>query len=600
MTGPLLTVYTIPVPKKSKPCPEPRLPTAAEFWKWASTIPIPSRDAGYAPIKPWGTQKRLIDGILAALAEDVHQVLITKAGQIGATQALLLLAGYWMTHFPGVQGALVANADDVRDFNRDNLSELLKRDPKPIDQRVNNKSMIALDNGSRLLFHTAGPRSGHRLSVGRGFNFAHGTELALWENPAALTIMRTRFSDSHPFRLAVFETTPRGYNWWKDVWDEAEDAVDIRRIALLWWMREDYSLDKNSDAFRRYWNGTLKSYERRWVREVEKRYSHTLTPEQLAWRRWYLAEKAGGDTQLANQEMATLIEDGFNATGISFLGDDAIRRCRRTVSTAPTPSRYRYEFATNIEDTELKPTTTDFQQLVVWEDPKPLDGYVVAGVPAYSENPECGDYVVSVWRGNRDELYQVAELCDEDMGMQTYAWACSHLVGTYVTPRRAFILEISGIGAGVLQELKRLQNSGWGTAARPRLNEVMGGVRHYLWRRPDSLAGGAALQFKSSPELYNILMNRLRDQIASGRVTVRSNAMLAELERIRQDGENFKAEGRDPSNHRVWAAALAVESWSNQLVPLFQRVQGKSPATTVTGRMIGEFFQQLRVKKASA
>lgn len=584
--------------KSSKPC-EPRLPTSQEFWKWAGTIPISSRDSGFGPIKPWGTQIRLIDGILAALSEGVHQVLCTKAGQVGATQALLLLGAFWMTHFPGVQGAFVANADDVRDFNRDNLSELLKHDPKKHETRVNNKGMIALDNGSRLLFHTAGPRSGHRLSVGRGFNFAHGTELALWENPAALTIMRTRFSDSHPFRLAVFETTPRGFNWWKDVWDEADDAVDIRRIELLWWMREDYSLDKNSEQYRRYWNGALKSYERRWVREVEKRYGHALTPEQLAWRRWYLAEKAGGDTQLANQEEPTLIEDGFNATGISFLGDDAIRRCRRTVSTAPTPTRYRYEFGTNIEDTQLKTTTTDFQQLVVWEDPKPLDGYVVAAVPAYSENPECGDYVASVWRGNRDELYQVAELCDDDIGMQAFAWSCSHLVGTYLTPRRAFILEISGIGSGVLQELKRLQATGWGTAVRPRLTEVMGGVRHYLWRRPDSLSGGAALQFKSSPELYNILMNRLRDQIASGRVTVRSNAMLAELERIRQDGENFKAEGRDPSDHRVWAAALAVESWSNQLVPLFQRVQGRSAATTVTGRMVGEFFQQLRVKKGA-
>jgi hypothetical protein len=586
------------VPKKAKAPATPRIPTPAEFWAWASQVPLPSRDTGYGPIKPWGTQRRLIEGILTGLSEGVHQFLVTKAGQVGATQALLLLGSYWMQHFDGIQGCFVANQDDVRDFNRDNLAELIKHDPHPTDIRVNNKSMLALENGSRLLFHTAGPRSGHRLSVGRGFNFAHGTELALWENPAALTIMRTRFSDSHPFRLAVFETTPRGWNWWKEVWDEADDAVDIRRIVLLWWQREDYTLEKDSDAYRRYWTGTMKSRERRWAREILKRYGVELTPEQYAWRRWYLAEKAGGDDRLADQEMPSLIEDGFNATGISFLGDESIRRCRRTVASAPTPQRYRYEFGTTIEDTHLKTTIPEYQQLVAWEDPQPLDGYVVAAVPAYSSNPECADHVVSVWRGNRDELIQVAEFCDDECGMQPFSWVCAHLVGTYTAPRKAFILEISGIGSGVLQEMKRLRSSGWGTLVKPRLSEVMGAVNQYLWRRPDTLSGGAALQFKSSPELLNVLMNRLRDQIAVNRVTVRSQAMLAELERIRQDGEEFKAEGRLPGNHRVIAGALAVESWASQLVPLFQRVQGTSQATSVTGRMVSDFFTRLRAPRA--
>jgi hypothetical protein len=589
-------VYTSLVTKKSNTLSEPQIPTPSEFWKWAKNIPVASRDTGFAPITPWGTQTRLIEQILTGLREGVHQYLVTKAGQIGATQALVLLGAYWMTHFPGTQGALVANEDDVTNFNRDNLSGIIKVDPKPCEIRVNNKSMLALANGSRLLFHTAGPRSGHRLSVGRGFNYAHGTELALWQNPAALTIMRTRFSDSHPYRLAVFETTPRGFNWWKDVWDEAEDAIDIRRIDLLWWMREDYQLDKSSEAFKRYWNGQLRPKERRWARELERRYDTTLTPEQLAWRRWYEAEKAGGDSRLADQEMATLIEDGFNATGISFLSYDSIRRCRRTVSTAPTPDRWRYEFGANIEDTKLRKTIPEHQQLIVWEEPKPIDGYVVAGVPAYSANPECADYVTTVWHATRDALEQVAEFSEEELGMQEFSWCCAHLVGTFQAPRKAFILEVSGIGSGVLQELKRLQNSGWGTSVKPRLSEVVGGIRHYLWRRPDTLAGGAALQWKSSPELQNILLNRFRDQISSGRVTVRSPAMLAEIERTRQDGENFKPEGRQPANHRLISGALAVECWSAQLVPLFQRVQGTSTATSVTGRMVGDFFGRLRGK----
>ena len=235
---------------------------------------------------------------------------MTKAGQIGSSMALQLLGAFWMLRFPGLQGAMVANEDAIRDYCRDNMVQALLAAPCSSLPRLNNRSTLALENGSRLMFHTAGPKTGQRLSVGRGFAFLWGTEGALWAGGQTRTIMLTRFSDEHPFRLAVEETTPRGKNHWYDAWNEAEDAVNIRRIELCWWMREDLRLDPESEAFKRYWNGSLRSYERRWVREVAKRYDVELTPEQLAWRRQYLAEKAGGDERAANQEMATPSKTG--------------------------------------------------------------------------------------------------------------------------------------------------------------------------------------------------------------------------------------------------------------------------------------------------
>src|SRR5207244_2860515 len=117
-----------------------------------------------------------------------------------------------------------------------------------------------------------GPRSGARLAVGRGFALFLGTEMALWQNAQAFGIARTRFSDLHPMRLLIGETTPRGRNWWWDVWDEAKRAKDIRRIEIYWWMREDQvlgagsSYDPDGALFRRYWDGRLTSKERTWLR----------------------------------------------------------------------------------------------------------------------------------------------------------------------------------------------------------------------------------------------------------------------------------------------------------------------------------------------
>ena len=144
----------------------------------------------------------------------------------------------------------------------------------------------------------------------------------------------------------------------------------------------------------------------------------------------------------------------------------------------------------------------------------------------------------------------------------------------------------------MLEELKRLQASGWGTLKRPEVIRALGGINGYIWRRPDSYSGGAR-QWRSSLENLQWLHTRLRDQLARGAVLIRSKAGLAELERVRQVDDEFKAEGKNESNHRVIAYGLAVEAWAAQLVPLFQRVQGRSQATTVMGRAIEGFFTTL-------
>ena len=108
------------------------------------------------------------------------------------------------------------------------------------------------------------------------------------------------------------------------------------------------------------------------------------------------------------------------------------------------------------------------------------------------------------------------------------------------------------------------------------------------------MTGAAAIQWRSSPDYRSWAFNRLRDQLANGAVILRSAECLRELERIRQDGDEFKPEGRDAEEHRVFAAALAVESWSAQLKPVFERVQGASTANTVVERMVEGFFDRLR------
>ena len=68
------------------------------------------------------------------------------------------------------------------------------------------------------------------------------------------------------------------------------------------------------------------------------------------------------------------------------------------------PTRYRYEFGAQIEDTRVKRTIPEYAVLEVWSPPEAAQGYVVSAIPAYSTNEECADHVAQVWRATRDTL----------------------------------------------------------------------------------------------------------------------------------------------------------------------------------------------------
>lgn len=573
--------------------------TQEAFWRFSARLPVASRDAGLGPIKPWGTQRVLIDEIFRGLADGARQFVVLKGGQVGATLIVQQLTLWWMQQWPGLQGVCVTDSDELRDYLRDNLVQMSA--PTRLEPRLNNRHQIAWNNASRLLFMTAGPRTSRRLGIGRGVALCHGTEVSRWPDGRALTYLRTRFSDVHPAALYIYESTAFGRNWFCDLWEEAGGAATLRRIFLGWWLREDYRLDLDSPVGRQYWDGRLTPEERRLGREVERRWGVVIEPAQWAWRRWYIAEKAGGDRRVADQEEPTLPEHAFEASGQSFVPPETRRIIWRGVQAAPTPQCWRWEFGAMIEETKLIATRPAFATLRVWESQADQRAaYIVSAVPAWSADPACGWYVAQVWRAERDQLVQVAEFADTECGLQPFAWILVALLSAWGQRPRSWILEIAGAGMGVLAEIRRLATLGWGARVRETWVRQLAGMRPYIWRRPDNVLGsGAYLQHKTTPDLQGQLFLRLRDQLVAGRLVIRSDGLAEELERLRQDGATFTAEGREPAMHRAHAAALAIESWSAQLLPLFGRVQGPE-AASVMDRLFRSFIRDLEVTRGAA
>lgn len=575
---------------------------ADKFWRFSGNVIIPSKDQGPVPFRPFGTQRYLITEILQALSEDVRHVIVLKPRQVGATTVLAAFDAYWLLAHKGLQGTFIANNDENLSYFRDVLSEIVKGLPPAYSYpvRLANRVQLAWSNGSRLLYQAAGVKSRGKLGRGRGLNFLHGTEVAYWGDPEGIQGLRAALSESHPAACYLWESTANGFNHFYDMWQEAQHAVTMRAIFVPWWRHELYRIDPEvggTDAkiWAVYWDGKPSPEEHAWQREITARWGFEVAPQQWTWRRWYLAERAGSDQVVMHQEFPTLPEHAFQASGQSFVGATVMARLRMGLPDAPPALHYKYLFGSTIEQTELVPTNEGLGDLVVWEEPTTeRAAYVVAADPSYGANASSDRCVCQVWRATRSKLIQVAEFCSPEPSMSQFAWVCCHLAGVYQTS--FFVLEINGPGIGVLQEIQRMQSYGWGTTQRARLASVLNGVQQYLYRRADSMRAGYAWQWRTSPHTKVPMMNRLRSVLMNDMLTVRSAAFVDECAAVRQSGNEFGATGR-AHDDRVLTAAIAVEAWSEQVVPTLQMTAAELEPTAATGpqtlheRMLQSFFR---------
>ena len=544
----------------------------AAFRKFAATMKIPSRDQGLIPFRLWGVQAHFVQEVCRAIELGKREIVCLKARQIGATTVMMAWDAYWGLRHHGLQGQFNANADDNREYFRDVLSELYATLPPKYAYplRLNNRNGMAWSNGSRLMFQTVG-RSG-KVGRGRGLNYMHSTEMGEWENPEAIGSLRAAFSERHAARLAIWEGTAKGFNAFFDMWEDAQRAVTIHPIFLAWWRHEDYTLRPAVDRMEKkifgvYWDGRLTADERAWDREIWRRWRVKLQPEQWAWRRWKLAEKMSGDEILMAQEFPTLPEQAFQASGQPFIGHVAIGRLREALDDAPRPTWYRYTFGPTIERIEVVASNEEMAHLTVWEEPDPNAYYVVAADPAYGASAASDRYVCGVWRVTRTRMIQVASFVATEITMNQFAWVTCHLAGAYLPS--FFILELNGPGMAVHQEIERLKSMGWGTAERAKIVQALSAIQSYIWRRPDTMGIGASWQWRTTPRTKIWILNRLRDQVMQGNVVIREPGLVSELGNVRQDGDKFRAEGR-AHDDRVIAAALAVEMWSSQALPMLE------------------------------
>lgn len=549
-----------------------------KFETFCGRLKIDSKEYGRMPLTWLGTQRYVVEQISAGLANDVHTFVILKGRQLGISTVTLALDLYWLFKNRGLQGSVVTDTDENREVFRSLITQYIASLPTqaraPIERH--NRTQLVLRNGSRLVYMVAGEKKKGNLGRAKAVNMLHGTECSSWGDEEGFSSLVNTLAQKNPKRLYVLESTARGYNMFYQTWEVAKESKTQMAIFVGWWRNELYSWPESSVEFQTFWDGSPTSDERVWIGEVFSRYGVEVTPSQIAWWRWYVAEQMKGDEMMALQEMPPTEEYAFQLSGSKFFSAERTNQHYQRALKQPC-MYFRYDFGVNFEDTRFIETNEENAEVTIWETPVVAKNhgersgvYALGADPAYGSSEWADEFAACILRCYADKAVQVAEVGATTWTEQQFAWAIVHLCGWY--GECMLNLEMQGPGGAVFNEIQNLKRmAGTLPAGDPRLGafDVVSRIRDYLYSKQDSINANFAYQWQTNPKEKIRMMSTLRSYFERDMLELNSPTMIQQFRNIHRNGDQIGGEGR-AKDDRVIALAIADIAWNDWIMAQMQ------------------------------
>ncbi len=554
----------------------------SSFYGFLKHVKIDSKETGGGTRLAdniYNAQKVMLGAVWDALSDDIHDVKCLKSRQLGISTVTMPLIAFWLGIHDGMQGAVIFdNAAHVASARRKFKTMIAELPPKYKFPRItdDNRDGLFFENRSGLALLAAGVRaskSSGNLGRGDGYSVIWASEVSSWDNPEGVESLKNSMAKENPNRLFIWESTARGFNVWKDMWDEAQaDDLCQRAVFIGWWAKESQKYDRGTALFERYGTAPPNLEEQDKIAQVKQVYGVEVTQEQLAWYRRQ-ANPAPVDededvssfivNELTQQENPWTEHEAFLQTGNSFFPLDALKSLTTDQCSNKFKSYTYFPGSEFIFCSVREAPNKRMEQLRVWEEPD-IDGvYVIAADPAYGHDEKNNNSACEVFRCYSDKIEQVAEYANADIGPQQFAWVIMSLAGWYRNSR--VMVEINGPGSAVLQEIKSLKNllaRGYlkKEAEEKGLKDIFNNVKHFYYSRVDSQSQGTAISWKTSSSVKVMILERMRDFIVGGALIIRSRELVEEMRDVVRNGDTIAAPGMRRDD-RVYSTAMAVKCW---------------------------------------
>lgn len=586
-----------------------------QFWSFCAALKIPSKEEGIIFLHPTSSQVYLITEIFTGLDLGIHDFVIVKSRQLGASTILWALDQWWFLKFGSVQAMYIADDDENKEVHRSIFTQMYESLPPKYSRgpfEINNRVQAQWADrpgwrSPRIMWTHASPRNEGQLGRSRGVNYLHGEEIDGWKDRKGVDALTSSLATDYPYRLYLWVGTGQGYGLLYEMWEQSGESVTSRQVFLGWWRLSTRRATKAAqpDVWNVYGITRPSPDETEWLREVRKRYGVIIDREQLCWWRWQLHEGKGinGDEAKMLQEHPWIPEQAFQSSGSQFLSPTVLLKMHHAFARAPKPVGYRYDWGLTFDekftpdgDQTIIEVPLEQATLTVWEHPDPAGLYVVSGDPAYGSSEKADSFAITIWRCWPDALVQVAEYRGPGSGtMYQFAWTLAHLAGSYP---RWMIFERTGPGNAVAQELERMQNIKFGLSVHGAgIQDVLANIQRFLYARSDALQKTYSKDWKSTEELREQIFEELRDVVERGMIIVRSRALWSEIGALRREGSRVEAGGVAHDDLAI-TAALAVHDWLENIIYEIEQWMAPKDAvptskTDPTQRLIRGFMAKM-------
>lgn len=364
------------------------------------------------------------------------RAVILKARQIGFstwTQAKMIQrVTQQPDHTALVLGQVNKTASELFKIGETIWKNLPEQVPgfKPKRRYTRRGRYIELDNDSWYEADNA-----KEYEAGRGLTLVslHCSEVASYDDAERKLTGLLEAVPDEPETLIVLESTAKGQNYFKDLWESAVTG-ESGYIPFFsgWWHEASYQLafanEPEQEEFREsIGEGTIGEDEPALVDLLlGEGFTELDVLEKLQWRRRKIRTNFKGDVDTFHQEYPSTPEDAFLTTGRHVFDIPNVRRMQQRVRREPEPATGRLESKGPLKSrlsrgvTVHYPTAVEFVACPINDDRSP--GWRVWEMPRQRCETddgviEKGQYIIGGDASGGDEIegtgaYHVLSVCD--------------------------------------------------------------------------------------------------------------------------------------------------------------------------------------------
>lgn len=332
------------------------------------------------------------------------RIIVLKARQVGISTYVEGKLFQRTVMRPLTHSLIVAHKEDAS-TNLFNMSRLYYEELppalRPMVKASNAKELIFENPDSDPLRKQQNPGLRSRIKIETAQNTGagrsetihnlHASEVAFWPRAGEVMLGLMQAVPNTPDTMVVLESTANGVGgYFYDLWRRAEAGeTDFVPVFFPWHEHPEYRMPVPP--------GFRPTDEEHILKET-----YDLTDEQIAWRRWCIANNCGGDEILFRQEYPANPQEAFITSGRPVF--DVAKLTLRLKQVTGKGERGSIEGGKFVSDNK--------GQLVVYKHPEPFKPYVIGADVA--EGVSGGDYSVAqvldnttgeqvaVWRGHID------------------------------------------------------------------------------------------------------------------------------------------------------------------------------------------------------